>query len=447
MASLAFRTRQASYDLRTGLLFRPAWMTLAFATAGILLPWLELRGSLGPVGRAAEAVFPHEPGAAQVVLSVIAGSSMTVVSIVYSVLLMALSLASIQFSPRILRGLVRDRASQTTLGLFIGTFVYCLLVLRAVRADPPEVPPASVIFAGISIIAALSWLIYFIDRVATSIQANHLVARIVDETREVLVETHPPIVASASDLAWPTGARSPVAAPSRGYIQLVDESGLLELADRLDLTIEIAPYPGDFVIAGAPLAFAGPPDRVTAEVRRDIGSAFDLGHIRTMQHDAEFGVRQIVDIALKAISPAVNDPSTAVTCIDNLAALLSELVQRASRPAVLAGASGAPRVRAARVEFRRLLDLAFNQIRQYGTSDISVSVRVLRALGSIALFATRAEDRARILHHAKLVRDGLSAQFLEPDREAVTAAYLAVERACGEPDVDGSSSSVDASAT
>ena len=222
-APLRFLSRQIGYDLRSGLLFRPALLIAALAALALVGPSLEVR--LAPE---ASAWLATEPGAAQVVLSTVAGSMMTVVSVVYSILLVALSLASMQFSTRILAGMMRDRVSQNTLGLFVGTFVYCLLLLRAVHGDPaPFVPGVSLTFALVLALASLGGLVFFIHHIIRSIQANHLVERIATETEAVIDAVFPERlgpgeVPAEHPVPEPPPGAIPVRAVASGYVQLID---------------------------------------------------------------------------------------------------------------------------------------------------------------------------------------------------------------------------------
>ncbi|MBA3542403.1 MAG: DUF2254 domain-containing protein, partial [Deltaproteobacteria bacterium] len=320
---IGFRWRQLAHDLGNGLLFRPAMITAGIAITGLVLIELERSGTL-PRWEGGGWFFQNDPGSAQTVLGAIAGSMMAVVSIVYSVLVVALSLASVQLSPRILGGFVRDRVSQRTLGVFIGTFTYCLLVMRSMSSNPPWVATWATALGFVLGLLCLGFLIYFIHHIATGIQVNNLVDRIATETEAVIDEVYPH-GADPAVPAVPEAAASVVATRS-GYLQLVDNDGLADIARRGRLMIHVSVEPGDFVARGGELARLS--GAITPDQAQECASAFDLGPVRTMQQDVAFGIRQLVDIALKAISPAVNDPSTATICIDRLGSLLAETARR-----------------------------------------------------------------------------------------------------------------------
>lgn len=414
---IGFRWRQLAHDLGSGLLFRPALVTAGLALTALVLIELERRGVL-PRWEGGGWFFRDDPGSAQTVLGAIAGSMMAVVSIVYSVLVVALSLASVQFSPRILGGFVRDRASQRTLGVFIGTFTYCLLVMRSISSEPPWVATWATALGFMLGLACLGFLIYFIHHIATGIQVSNLVDRIATETEAVLDEVYPH-GADHSTPAVPEAAVSVVADRS-GYLQLIDTDGLAAIARRGRLLIHVTLEPGDFVARGAELARIS--GDVAAADAAQCAAAFDLGAIRTMQQDAAFGIRQLVDIALKAISPAVNDPSTATICIDRLGSLLAEIARRHPGPRVIRHGT-TTLVVAPQPSFADLVDLAFNQLRQYGRGDLAVSIRLLRAIGMTARSVRLPEDRAHVIHHAELVREGLAKTFIPDDRRRFDAVY------------------------
>ena len=316
--------QQVVHDLRASLLLRPAGIASILATASVVLVEIdERRGGMALLGAIAD-----EPGSAQVVLSVIAGSVMAVVSIVFSVLVMALSLASMQFSPRILSGFLRDPISQNALGIFAGTFLYSLLALRGVRTSPPFVPSLALLGAIALALLSIGALIYFIDHIAREIQVNHLVAHIARDAAMTIEVEMPEGPGVDEPVPPPIGDDVvEVLAETSGYVQLVDIPGLAALARKRKLRIDIALLPGDFVPAGGTLARLSPAANAT-EALEACARAFDLGPVRTLQQDVGFGLRMIVDIGLKAISPAINDPSTCSTCIDHLRALLRKIAGR-----------------------------------------------------------------------------------------------------------------------
>jgi uncharacterized membrane protein len=425
---LAFRLRQIRHDVRVSLLFLPALVLGAHLAAGLILPWAEEALAAEPWMIRASLAVAVEPGTAQIVLTTVAGAIMTVVSVVYSVLLVALSLASMQFSTRILGHFLQDGPNRATLGMFVGTFAYCLVVLRSVRTAPPWVPAISVALALLLALACLGSLVLFIHRIATGIQANVLVDRIATEAEEVVRAVFPPQgVPPAASAAEPSEVELPkraVLSQESGYVQIVDAPALRALARVHRTRVRLARANGAFVARGAVLAWVDVPEHDALDgALRD---AVDIGPVRTMQDDAEFGLRQIVDIGLKALSPAVNDPSTAATCVDHLGRLLLEIARRA--PPVTDFPEG---VHVPNTSFRACVELAFDQLRQYGAGDMAVSLRILRVLAELARVARTTEDRAALLEQGEALHAAAAPRFLERDRRELERRWEELRETCG----------------
>src|SRR6202050_3089629 len=324
---LSLWLRSMLYALRGGFLIRPFLIALFFGTAGAVLSFAEeyaheLNAWVPEVLSPAQT----DPQIAQAILTDIATSIMTVVSIVFAILLMTLTLASTQFSPRILISFVRDRTTQWTLGVFLGTFSYCMAALPAARTLPhPFVPVGTVTGAMALALVSVGWLIYFIHHISQSISVNHIVDRIARETELVIEELMPhprgPFPLPVRSEAPPVDDGAILSRQS-GYIRYVDINHLIDLAKACHIAVHLERRVGQFVPAGVPLARVSRPERVSADSVLDLTAAFDIGPTRTMQQDVEFGIIQIVDIALRAMSPAVNDPSTAISCVDQLSRIV-----------------------------------------------------------------------------------------------------------------------------
>jgi uncharacterized membrane protein len=378
------------YALRGGFLVRPLLIAIALGLLGGVLSSVE---ETVPAMSAwvPTSLFPSrsDPQVAQIILATIAASIMTVVSIVFAILLMTLTLASMQFSPRILLSFVKDRVTQWTLGIFLGTFAYCMAALPAARSLPyPVAPVATVTCAMLLAMICVAWLIFFINHVSQAISVNHIVDRIARETEGVIDDVMPDTQRYAYEPPGVPfdGNKREVLVDSAvsGYIRYVDTERLLYLAQAFKLRVRMLRRVGHFVPAGVALFGASPAERVDPERARELRSAFDIGPTRTMQQDIEFGVIQIVDIALKAISSAVNDPSTAITCVDQLGRIMIRFVNRNVPASLLCNPPHVVRVIVPWIGTESLLDTAFEQIRHYSMSDIAVSLRLLRAFDDIA---------------------------------------------------------------
>jgi uncharacterized membrane protein len=378
------------YALRGGFLVRPLLISVALGLAGAVLSSLE--ETLPALSAwVPSTLFPSraDPQVAQIILATIAASIMTVVSIVFAILLMTLTLASMQFSPRILLSFVRDRVTQWTLGIFLGTFAYCMAALPAARSLPhPFAPVAAATCAMLLAIICVAWLIFFIHHISQAISVNHIVDRIAGETEDVIDEVMPDGQRhnySPASVPFEDNKREAlVASEVSGYIRYVDTGRLLSLAKKFKLRVRLLRRVGHFVPEGVALFGAAPEERLDPQRIAELRSAFDIGPTRTLQQDVEFGVIQIVDIGLKAISPAVNDPSTAITCIDQLGRIIIRFVSRNVPETLLCDPPHVVRVIVPWILPDELLDTAIEQIRHYSASDIAVSLRLLRALDDIA---------------------------------------------------------------
>lgn len=393
-ASLRRAVRHTLYDLQDGFVTQPLSIAAALGLLGVCLPLAELRlPGLHAWLAAWPVLVPRDPATAQALLGTIAGAVMTVVSIVLSVLLVALTLTSMQFSPRILTGFVQDRVNQTTVGVFLGTFLYCLAAYPAVRNGVHmAIPCAAVLIAMALALACVVWLLVFIHHIAQAINASHIADRIAGETEQAIVAVTQPVpaVPLAPDVsAPPTDPTQGVAviATQSGYIRFIDTERLVTLARARGTSVRVLRRVGQFVPAGTVLVRVPTRREVPPALATDILAAFDIGPTRTLEQDVEFGVLQLVDIALKAISPAVNDPSTAITCIDQLSRVMGRLATRRAIPSALYRPPGTLRVTLPPLSFEHLLETAFGQIRGYGRTDLAVTLRLLRALEDIASMA------------------------------------------------------------
>ena len=418
---LSLLLRSALYGMRGGFLVPPFVIALILGMAGAILSFAEEHV---PALNAwiPEVLFPanQDPQVAQTILAGIASSIMTVVSIVFAILLMTLTLASTQFSPRILVGFVRDRRAQWTLGILLGTFCFCMAALPAVRSLPhPFVPVATVMTAMMLAVLCVGWLIFFINHISQSISVNHIVDRIARETELVIdnLMPHPRGPAEVFEHAAPfLEARERLILSRRsGYIRFVDVSYLVDCAKTYGVQILLERRVGHFVPAGVPLIRVLEAGRVTPEREAALLSAFDIGPARTMQQDVEFGIIQIVDVGLRAISPAINDPSTAISCIDQLSRILIRWASRTPPRTYLHGPPHVLRVVVPWIDFEGLLDTAFEQIRHYSESDIAVSLRLIRAFDDIAGAELPLREQQSLVRRAQRVVDGCKENLPEAD--------------------------------
>lgn len=326
--------------------------------------------------------WPHLFGAkaesARGMLSTIAGSMMTVVGVTFSMTLVTLALASNQFGSRLIRNFMRDRVMQVALGTFAGIFIYCLIVLRTIRGgDEAFVPSLAVTFGFVIAMAGIFVLIVFIHHVASGIQVSNVLAAVAGET-----------MAAADRMMSAEGVREedggareppdaglsgwhPIASMRTGYVQGVAIEGLVRCAEACDAVIRMEKGVGEFVTTHTTIAWisaSGPPDE---DLKANVRDAYSVNRFRTIDQDPSFGVRQIVDIALRALSPGINDPATAVMCLDYLSAVLAHVAGRPFPPARRCS-GGRLRVIAITPTFEELLDDSLDEIRASARGNVKV---------------------------------------------------------------------------
>ena len=391
--------------------------------------------------------FRGEAEAASAVLVVIAGSMITIAGVVFSMTLVALSLASSQLGPRLLRTFMRDTSTQVVLGTFIATFVYCLLVLRLIRRSEEFefVPNLSVSLGVVLAVASVGVLIYFIHHVSISIQANEIAGRIGKELIEKVDRLFPEHIGQEGPMirtdsldgglieAFDREAR-PVAADKDGYLQSIDGEALLEMAKKQDLVIRLLRKPGNYIVAGRPLVLILPGSQVTEQLAKQVHSYFAVGEQRTSDQDIEFAVNQLVEMAVRAQSTGINDPFTAIACVDLLGSALCRLAARGMPSPYRHDRQNQLRLIAHADTFPEIMDAAFNQIRQSSRSSAAVTIRLLETITVIAEFVHRSEDRSSLLLHAKMIARGAREGLPEDeDRRVVQERWQAVIALYGEP--------------
>lgn len=447
------RLRALWNELTGTLWFVPGMIVVAMS--GLAVTMVELSSR---VDGEALARFPRIFGASadssRAMLSAIAGAMITVAGLTFSLTMVAVTQASTQYTPRILRNFMRDRANQVVLGVYVGIFAYCLLVVRTIRSgDEGRFVPSLAVVLGIALaMASVGMLIFFVHHIASTLQASTIVQRVTRETLAAIDRLYPedigdeaPAGAPAAEAALAAdGAWEPVAAPSTGYVQSVDGEGLLGLAGSHDLLVRLVPAVGDFVVQGTPIAWgvrhpsadatrggAAHPADGRGDWRPAVARVFTVSAFRTVEQDPAFGVRQLVDIALRALSPGVNDTTTAVTCVDFLSAILVRLARRhvASRDRAR---DGTVRVIAGGPTFESLLALAVDEVRQSAHGNVGVLARLLAMLELVATCAPAGERRRLVEVHVALVREAAEAEVASPhDRErlrALAARALAAAR-------------------
>jgi uncharacterized membrane protein len=408
------RFRRWWLDLNSSLWFVPSLMVLAAILAAYGL--VHLDDSIGHEWtKKHPLLFGAGADGARGMLSSIAGSMITVAGLIFSLTLSTLAQVSSQYTSRLLRNFMRDRSNQVVMGFFVSIFVYCLAVLRTIRGGDERVfvPSLAVAFGLLLALVSIGMLIFFIHHIASSIQAANVVGGAAEETEKLLDKLFPKELgddatpAEKEDLAALEPLRwVPIAARESGYIQGIDEEELLAFAHETSAVVRMEFAIGSYVTKGSALVSvaeysAGQPPVGKAEADR-LHKCYSIGNQRTLDQDAGFGLRQLVDIALKALSPGINDTSTAIMSVDRLGSLLALLAGRDLGSPVRAE-GGQVRVIAKRPDFASYLATAFDQIRTNAVEDEAIYIRLLAALHTVAQRTRRPDYRRAIGQQADLV--------------------------------------------
>ena len=375
--------------------------------------------------------------AAQQILTAIATAVITVVGVVFSIILVTLTLASTQFGPRMLRNFIRDRGTQLTLGTFVATFVYAVLVLVSIGPGSRGtfVPHIGVTVTLALTVADMGVLIYFIHHTATSIQLPQVIASIARDLAEAIKvqgghDAWP--APSGAQVSGPSAAElltrmraegGEVRAPGSGYLQFIRQRSLVQLAAGADAVIALDYRPGHFLVQGHPFASVWPPEAAD-RVSEALGRAHITGPYRTLTQDISFGIDQLVEIAIRALSPAVNDTFTALTCIDWLGESLCKITLRWHPARVHRDSHGFIRVITAEPSHERLVQRAFEKIRQASLGMPAVLIRQLEALTKIMADTSSAGQRRVLLEQGAMIQRASERSVPEgADRDDIRRRY------------------------
>ena len=438
-------------EVRHSYWFLPSLMTAGAAVLAFVL--IGVDGRVGPEWiEQVSFLYGNRPEGARAVLSTIAGSMIGVAGVTFSITIASVVYASGQYGPRLLTNFMGDQGNQVTLGTFIATFLYCLLVLRTIRSagegEGPDVVAAFVphvaILVGLALaVASVGVLIFFIHHVPESIHVSNLIAGVGRDLERKIETLFPERIGSGEtthaaerdDDAFtevPDGfyeEARPVAADGAGYVTGIDAEALLDLATEHDLLVRIRHRPGDFVAPGDTLVLAWPPDRATDDVDDAIRTAFAWGRQRTARQDVRFLVNELVEIAARALSPGVNDPFTAISCLDWLGAALKDLAGRDFPSPQRYDEAGALRVVAYPTTFDEFVGGVYGQLRSYVAADRNAALHALKTIGEVAGRISDDSQRAVLRHQADAIREGAEAALaLEADRQSVRRRHAEVVR-------------------
>lgn len=410
-------------ELQSSFWFIPILIISISIGAAIGLLYLDNSFDYEPTG-IVRFIFPGSVDSARNVLSIISGAMIGVAGTVFSITLVALTLASSQFGSRLLRNFMHERINQIVLGTYIATYVYCLLVLNAVKGTDQFsfIPSFSVLVAILAAIANIILLIIFIHHIAISIQANKVISDISGALSKNLKQLFPEEIGEEAfenefpntDLLKKTFRNKKIiTSPKSGYILYADNEGIFNLAKEKKLLVFLKYRPGDYVVEDMEIGEVYSQEELENDDFNSFRNIFILGKSRTPQQDPEFSIHQMVEIAGRALSPGINDPYTAITCIDNLTSTLCYLIKVKFPSKYRYDENKELRVVASNLTFRGMLNVAFNQIRQFAGSSPSVIIRLMDALITINTLAKSTEQKVALKEHAQMVLRAAEKSFGE----------------------------------
>lgn len=425
------RIRALWTNLRSSLWFLPGLMIAASIALALILIEIDSR-----IKTEWLAYYPRLFGlgadGSRGMLTAIASSMLTVATLAFSLTINAITQASGQFTPRIFRNFMRDRANQFVLGYFVSVFVYCLLVLRTIRGgDELKFVPSVAVLVGLaSAVGGVLVLIFFIHHIADSLQITTILKKITDETLKAVEKLFPENLGDAASEeekheAWRKDEKqiwTRIPAAEAGYIQNVEIDELLKYAAENQLLIHLKLGIGQFASGDATLAEITPESQTSAkksdyneQTIEEIRGFFAVNRHRTIEQDAGFGIRQIVDIALKALSPGINDTTTAINCIDHLGEIAGSLAAR-QLPARVRSQNGVPRIIVVAPNFRDYIEEAFDQIRVSGKANTAIYERLISTLIYISERTSSSFRRGIIRDQIQLVAEAAE-KTLETEHE------------------------------
>ncbi|CAB5031686.1 MAG: DUF2254 domain-containing protein [Actinobacteria bacterium] len=378
------------------------------------------------------ALIDDSASDAAILVTALLGAVATALALVFSTSILTFSLASTQLGPRLIRRFMKDPITQITLGAFLGTVIFNVLTLSAIRSSPgSQLPAFSVFLVEVLSLCCFGLLVFYVHRVASTIQAPAVVAAVVADLGKVLAERSasmrvllrehdPEKVSAAVTQSRESGA--PIAAIQTGYVELVDVERLLEAADSADAVIVLNRRPGQFTQQGQILAWVSP-SSADDRLQQVVAQAVEIGRYRTLRQDLEFAIAQVVEIALRALSPAINDTYTGLTCVDWLGAAMVQVGTNPERTGGISSADGTLRLVIPPLKFDRVLKTAFDLIRQSAAHNVAVLIRILDAISAMAP-VVRPEHLAPLRKHADLVAETARAgSFVSGDLEDIEQRY------------------------
>lgn len=448
---MKFRVPFSWFEIRDSLWYRPAIMTVFAIILSFFTIWLDHR-LFQQQNVQAWWLFEGGSEGARGVLTAISGTTMTVATTAFSFTLVALQLSSSQYSPRIVRNFTGDRTNQLVIGIFVSTFVYSLLVLRVVRSEYGDrdrfVPAISVSVAVTLAMISIGALIFFFHHATRTIQASVLITRTTDQAMSVIVDARKRLleddswILSETAFPRPPGLRpvGMVRSKESGYVQKLHHDEMFRIASHHNLLVEVHAHPGDFLFpSDRRFTLWAYPEESEAD-RRDreeedeagvdeqeengsLSSSFqhlmDIGLERTLEADVVFGLEQVSDIALRALSPGINDPNTAISSLDRIGELLILMEATSGTESARIGSDGVMRILHPELTWDEMIQAAFMQLRHYAAGDIGATLSIIRMAGRLRSHVRPRSQPALETVARDMAEAALNQLKIETDRQLI----------------------------
>ena len=438
MRTRATRKVAARYTwdrMKVSFWFAPAVMALAAVLLSRAMYWIDMRI---PNEMLQDSHFILSGTSSEMRNSLIAmaGTTLATAGVVFTLLTLPLSTVAAQYGSRLLRLFLGDRTTQLVLGMFVATMVYCLAAATSIPPVEvePDAPQVTTTVGLLLMLASFASLIALVQHISTMLQAPNIAAAAGAELLDVVGAEIQDVITSEDEIrdasqgasivpvgSTGMGARGyPIRLKNAGYIQYIDPETILTLAREKNLVMHLRHKPGDFIRHGAQVALVWPADQIDEQLEQQIRMAFRLGNTRTPTQDVEYAVNQLVEMAVRAMSPAINDPFTAMTCLDYLAEGLALFIRQGEKGSHYFDVEGRLRLVLAPVKFEELLSTAFDMLRHASCDNASVLLHILEAIDVIGQEAKSPEARRILAGHANLIQaESQAGSLIEADRALI----------------------------
>lgn len=435
---MLFRLKRIYNKLQGSLWFVPALIVVGLMLLSFLMIWLDR--VVGYINiREVLFIFTAGPEGTRDMLTTIAGSMLTVASVAFSFTIVVFSFASSQYGSRTIHSFMDDNTNQAVLGTLLGSFVYCLLILRTVRLESGNefVPVLASSVALTLAVIDLGLFILYIHHVSEAIQAYHIINRIGITTSKSIDTFFPrelggSVGISENDAETILSDRPYIEVPvyANGYVEAIDIDYMLDIATRHELFVIQRKGMGDYVIKDEVLAIVGPESKVTPAVTKSIQECYFLGVHRSLHQDPEYGLLLLSDITLKALSAAINDPNTAIMGLNEISRVLRQIARKEFPKHILSDKQGKPRIIASVPSFEQLAAQAFDQVRRYGMADSAIPVKMLEVITEIGEVVELESERVVLREHVIAVAADANTAIRNPrDRAQINAKLTPAMRA------------------